>query len=123
MSENKKQSPPSSSNFRHLIRFFPWFFPSRIYFVYIDTPEYKADHIFIKNKIAIKFDQEFQKEGDKYILVVCSCKKQDLEKFLMSMEELERNMLICGNTDYKECCKKMWETIEKAGEKRKNEKK
>ena len=74
-------------------------------FVYIDLPEYLADTIFIQNKIHVKFEKEWKKPDNPYIIILCKIKKKDKEKFEKSLKELERKMLLMGHSDYQEMCK------------------
>lgn len=76
--------------------------PFTLTYAYLDVPEYLADRIFIKNKIKVKFKEEFVKADTPYIVIVCSFKKNDIGKFKTSLRELENKMLIMGHTDYGE---------------------
>ena len=41
------------------------------YYCYADMPKYKADLIFVKNRIRVTFLKEYEKENEKYILIMC----------------------------------------------------
>lgn len=74
--------------------------PFSLTYAYLDIPKYLADQIFIKNKIKVKFKEEFVKADTPYIVIVCSFNKNDIGKFKTSLRELENKMLIMGHTDY-----------------------
>ena len=46
-------------------------------------PKYKADLIFVKNRIRVTFLKEYEKENEKYILIMCRIKKKDSETFIV----------------------------------------
>lgn len=73
-------------------------------FAYFDNEQLFADQIFIQKKIHVQFGAEFAKQEFKYRLIFCKIKKQDKDKFLEAMEDLEKKMLLCGYPDYKEYC-------------------
>lgn len=67
-------------------------------------PKYKADLIFVKNRIRVTFLKEYKKD-EKYILIMCRVKKKDSETFISCMEELKNKMILLGYTDYPEFCR------------------
>ena len=67
-------------------------------------PKYKADLIFVKNRIIVTFLKEYKKD-EKYILIMCRVKKKDSETFISCMEELKNKMILLGYTDYPEFCR------------------
>lgn len=75
------------------------------YYCYADMPKYKADLIFVKNRIRVTFLKEYEKENEKYILIMCRVKKKDSETFISCMEELKNKMILLGYTDYPEFCR------------------
>ena len=78
------------------------------YYVFVDTKDYLADQIFIRNKVKVDFGEEASCEDyPKYVVIFCKIKKKDNNKFLKSLEELERKMLILGHTDYGNICQKI----------------
>lgn len=81
------------------------------YYCFIDTKEYLADSIFIQNKVAVRFYHELVKPGSVYRFIFCRVPKKEEKGFLLSLEELQNKMLLCGYRDYEEfCCR----NIEKA---------
>lgn len=67
------------------------------YYCYADMPKYKADLIFVKNRIRVTFLKEYEKENEKYILIMCRVKKKDSETFI--------SLILLGYTDYPEFCR------------------
>ena len=82
----------------------------RSYF-FVDTGEYLADGLFIKNKITVHFGEEFAKENLPYRFVCCKIRKKDEKLFLKSMEELKKKMLLTGYMDYPEFCSSIIEPM------------
>lgn len=72
---------------------------------YVDCPQYLSFNIFDKYGVR-PFCMRFL-EGDiiKYAGILCRIRKRQLDDFLVCMEELQRNILICGYTDYEEFCR------------------
>lgn len=82
-------------------------------YAYFDLPEYKADHIFVKNQLRIKILNELGRAGYDYYIVVCRVKREDAELFEKCMAELRNAMLVCGRRDYDDFCAEMGSMIEK----------
>lgn len=78
--------------------------PWRTGFVYVDTPAYLADRIFINHEIRVKFDKDFGKDSCPYIYVFCRVWKRDRTVFLKAMADLERKALLAGRADYSDFC-------------------
>ncbi len=76
----------------------------KLYYVYLDVPEYYADSIFIKYNIKVKFLKEFYNEQNRYITIFCKIRKQDKMRFEEAMNSLEKKMIICGYSNYPEYC-------------------
>ena len=72
------------------------------YYFFFDTTPYLADQIFIRHKIRGWFEKEFAKEDSPYCGIFCRVRKNDAPVFESCMEELKRNMLICGHPDYEQ---------------------
>lgn len=70
------------------------------YYCYADVPKYKADLIFVKNRIRVTFLKEYKNNSEKYILIMCRVRKKDSETFASCMEELKNKMILLGYTDY-----------------------
>lgn len=68
---------------------------------YFDTIPYKADAIFVKNNLKIKFINNYiYKNNTKLVLVFAKIPKNKLNLFAKCMSELKNKMLILGDTDY-----------------------
>lgn len=80
-------------------------------YVYVDAPEHHADHLFINRKLRVQFKADFRKEGEKYQIVVCKVPKRRREDFVACMEELCRNMLVLGRTDYPDACDRIYAAL------------
>ncbi len=79
--------------------------PGRRSYVYMDTVTHRADSLFIRAKIPIRFDgKEMHKSGTEYVLVFCRFRKEYESKFLECMADLERAMLLEGHKDYPAFC-------------------
>ena len=71
------------------------------HYVFVDTSEYLADMIFIKNKLKVRFsNKELRKPSTDYVVVFCKVKKKDTETFRKSMKELSDKMELMGRSDY-----------------------
>lgn len=68
---------------------------------YFDTFPYKADAIFYKNNLKIKFINNYIYKNDtNLVLVFAKIPKNKLDLFVKCMSELKNKMLILGDTDY-----------------------
>lgn len=81
------------------------------YYCIIDVKEYLADELFIRHKVHVKFQEEYSKEGTKYLCIFCKVKKKQNAEFLQALEELENKMLLLGYTDYPQFCDKFSKNI------------
>lgn len=81
------------------------------YYAYVDTRDYLADQIFIKNKFPVRFGEEYFSPKTNYYIIFCRIKKSDTEKFITSMKELESKMLIMGHKDYCEVCENLQKIV------------
>lgn len=70
------------------------------YFAFFDTTPYLADQLFIKHKVRVWFDKEFERDGSPYVVIVCHVRKHDVPQFLVALEELKNSMMICGHPNY-----------------------
>lgn len=70
------------------------------YFLFFDVEPYLADQLFIKRKVRVWFGDEFRSKDSPYVAIFCHVRKRDVPAFLDALEELKKNMLICGYRDY-----------------------
>ena len=86
--------------------------PFKFKFAYFDLKDdYLADKIFFDNKLTVIFGREYHKDNEKYALVCCTIRRRDLNKFVKSMEELEKKALLLGHNDYIDFCNKTIELL------------
>lgn len=78
--------------------------PFRKLYAYMDTADiYRADDLFRKYRIRIRFKREWQSPEGRYRMVFCSVPKNQAPLFEKTMEELPKRMMILGYDDYEEC--------------------
>lgn len=75
-------------------------------YIYLDSEEYFADHIFERKNMRVKFYPGELKRGQ-WTIVRCRINKKDEFDFIKSMEELSRNVYLFTNKgdEYTEFCK------------------
>jgi len=79
--------------------------PWRRSYAYVDTAGHRADKIFIRAELPVRFSRkEMGRDGTDYVVVFCSVKKQDERRFLKCMADLERAMIMEGRKDYPGFC-------------------
>lgn len=84
----------------------------RAEFVYVDAPDYVADKLFIKHKVAVRFAKDqMRRPGDPYVIVFCSVSKKDIDRFVAAIEELPEAMRQNGYEDYMEYCNRCEEAV------------
>ncbi len=77
--------------------------PFRKLYAYMDTADiYRADELFRKYRIRIRFKKEWQSPEGRYRMVFCSVPKKQASLFEQAMEELPKRMMILGYDDYEE---------------------
>ena len=76
----------------------------RSFYFFVDVEDYLADQLFIKHKVRVTFKHEYRKDGEKYLIIVCSVRKNDEKNFITALEELPQKMAILGYTDYSDFC-------------------
>lgn len=54
----------------------------------------------------MNFEGDFTKDDSDYIFVNCKVKKKDHDKFIETLGELKKKMLIMGYSDYESFCEK-----------------
>ena len=74
------------------------------HFAIIDTADYLADQLFIKHEVRVAFGPEFVCPDAPYRVIMCKCRKRDVDRFLAAIRELPNKMLLCGHPDYLVFC-------------------
>ena len=57
-------------------------------------------------------------ERGNYLIIMAKIRKEDIDKFVICMEQLQNNNLIIGNTDYVKDCTSIMKEILKNGRQR-----
>jgi len=86
------------------------------YFAIIDTEAYLADQLFIKHKVRVWFGPEFVRPDTTYRVIMCKCRKRDVDTFLSAIRELPNKMFLCGQPDYLTFCEDLKKRITAAKE-------
>ena len=63
-----------------------------LHYVYFDKAEHLADQIFIRNRLRVYFEKDYENSAKSYNVVFCHVRKKDEEVFLKSMDELQNKM-------------------------------
>lgn len=89
--------------------------PSRKYkhFLFADDKECSANSVFMRHKLYIKIREIAVRPEDKYQLVFCDIKKEDVNRFEEAMKSLKDKMLLVGKTDYEVYCKETFDALTK----------
>lgn len=86
--------------------------PWRSIFAFVDTADYRADDIFLRAKLPVRFlRDEVVFDGNEYVIVFCSVRKKDRMRFLECMADLERAMIMEGHADYTYFCKGLYDAL------------
>ena len=81
--------------------------PFRKLFAYMDTADaYRADPLFRKYGLRVRFRQEWRSPEGRYRIVFCSVPKKQVPSFREAMTELPRRMLLLGYEDYEDVWQK-----------------
>ena len=90
--------------------------PFRKLYAYMDTADiYRADDLFRKYRIRVKFKREWESPEGKYRIVFCSVPKRQAHLFEQAMDELPKKMMILGYDDYEEVWIKTIQPAEETG--------
>ena len=81
------------------------------YFAIIDTADYLADQLFIKHQVRVGFGPEFVCPDAPYRVIMCKCRKRDVDAFLAAIRELPNKMLLCGYPDYLTFCEDLKKNV------------
>lgn len=72
---------------------------------YFDCPQFLSYNLLDKYGVNPFLFEFKESDGCKYIGVKCRVWIKDMDNFFLCMHELQRNMMICGYSDYKEFCR------------------
>lgn len=75
-------------------------------YVFIDSPDFLADQLFIQHEVRVHFGKHFKHPDLNYEFIFCHIRKKDEPRFLAALSELPAKMLLMGYKDYEEACMK-----------------
>lgn len=107
-----KGREPEKIELWNIAMFTPRWWKPWLTFFYIDCPQFLSFNLFDKYDIQPFFFRYKEHEDGKYIGVTCCVRKSCADDFFMCMHEMQRNMMICGYSDYEEFCRKWQKDIE-----------
>ena len=82
-------------------------------FAYMDAADsYRADDLFRKYRIKVRFKREWEFPDGKYRVVFCSVPKNQIHLFEREMDEIPKKMMILGYGDYEDAWLKILEAVE-----------
>lgn len=84
------------------------------FYAIIDTEEYMADQLFVREQVRVWFGHEFASPDSPYRVIFCKCRKKDAEAFERALEALPNKMLLCGHRDYITYCENLKRKMEQA---------
>lgn len=84
------------------------------YFAYFDTEDYLADSLLIKHQVRTQFLQEYVRNDSSYRVIFARCPKKKIDRVTAALHELTDKMLICGHSDYPDCCKNLMMQMQKS---------
>ena len=70
------------------------------YYAYVDTEEFLADDIFMKENMKVCREKVGKQEDSEYVVVICKVLKTDKDKFRMVMKDLYYKMIVLGHTKH-----------------------
>ncbi len=74
------------------------------HYAFIDVPAYYADQLFVRHQVTVRFGKEFQHPDQPYVVIFCKVRKQDRNRFLSALSDLNRKMILCGYHGYQDFC-------------------
>ena len=74
------------------------------HYAFIDVPAYYADQIFIRHQVTVRIGKEYRHPDQPYVVIFCKVRKQDRNRFLSALSELNRKMPLCGYPGYEAFC-------------------
>lgn len=95
----------------------PCDFGRRELMAFMDTEAYHSIEPLRRRNVRMKFKSEIRRAGYKYHLIYIRVLNKDIPRFKEAMEDLKRNMLICGHTDYEAEAGEIMSGLEKVARK------
>lgn len=85
-------------------------------YAYVDANtadgKYVADSLFYRHKVPVKFGDEFEKDGEKYIMIFCKIRKKYKKAFEKALAEIPNKMDLMGFHDYRDFCTRFMQALE-----------
>lgn len=103
----KEDQEPERIELWNMAMFTPHWWKPWYSLFYIDCPQYLSFNLFDKYGVQPFFFRYKEHEDGKFIGVECCVWKSRVGEFFECMHELQRNMMICGYSDYEEFCQKL----------------
>ena len=77
------------------------------FYAIVDTADYLADQLFIREQVRVWFGDEYVTPDGTYRVIFCNCRKKDARAFERALESLPDKMLLCGHQDYLAYCERL----------------
>ena len=74
-------------------------------YAYIDLEDHLAESLFARQRISVKYEQEFVNPINDYRLIVCRVFPWHREGFLKALSQLPGKMNLLGFNDYQDFCR------------------
>ena len=74
-------------------------------FIYFDTADHLADHLFSYLKVSKRTEMEFSNNENDYRVIIARILREDQDSFLRVIDLLPAVMAYAGYTDYDEFCR------------------
>ena len=74
-------------------------------YAYIDLEDHLAESLFERQRVSVKYEQEFMNPVNPYRLVVCRVLPWHREGFLKALSQLPNKMNLLGFNDYQDFCR------------------
>lgn len=74
-------------------------------YAYIDLEDHLAESLFERQRVSVKYEQEFVNPVNPYRLVVCRVLPWHREGFLKALSQLPNKMNLLGFNDYQDFCR------------------
>ena len=91
----------SQKNFFSIEKFSPFY----SWFAYFDTEDFLADSLFERQKISVRYEQEYHNPVNHYRMFICRVPMMQIGRFLKAVGQLPNKMNLLGFTDYEDFCR------------------